>query len=242
MGEQQREFCVATSPTVREFPNPQFYTRESWLTYMTSHSHDPLPADEGYAAHIAEMNAVFDRENADGLLRRDVVTAVYSEMAKPEQKIENFIGDTLTGDGRKNATDFFGYLLKHGLRFERGQGYLADKLYWMVKHNDTYICFILINGGEDKTEPIGWNIWMNSNGSDYFIDNTPDDRVKEIAWKHIDICGNCGGCDKPGGSRKTVFGKEFDNVCITPMRFDNPDTETVECVKKLIEFMRGITH
>lgn len=67
------------NPTVREFPNPMFYTRESWLQYMTSHSHDPLPSDPGYDAHIAEMDAVFDRENTDGLLRRDVVTVVYYE-------------------------------------------------------------------------------------------------------------------------------------------------------------------
>ncbi|MEN6316201.1 MAG: class I SAM-dependent methyltransferase [Clostridiaceae bacterium] len=67
-----------TNPAVREFPNPMFYTKESWLAYMTSHSHDPLPSDPGYAAHIAEVNALFDRENIDGLLRRDVVTMVYS--------------------------------------------------------------------------------------------------------------------------------------------------------------------
>jgi hypothetical protein len=46
---------------------------------MTSHSHDPLPSAPGYAAHIAEANATFDRENVDGLLWRDVVTTVYSE-------------------------------------------------------------------------------------------------------------------------------------------------------------------
>lgn len=67
------------NPTVREFPNPMYYTREKWLQYMTSHSHDPLPTDSGYEAHIANMNAVFDRESVDGLLHRDVVTTVYSE-------------------------------------------------------------------------------------------------------------------------------------------------------------------
>jgi hypothetical protein len=46
---------------------------------MTSHSHDPLPSAPGYAAHIAEANATFDRENVNGRLRRDVVTKVYSE-------------------------------------------------------------------------------------------------------------------------------------------------------------------
>ncbi len=67
------------SPSVQEFANPQFYTRENWLAYMTSHSHDPLPADAAYAAHIAEMNGIFDRESVDGLLRRNVVKEVYSE-------------------------------------------------------------------------------------------------------------------------------------------------------------------
>ena len=71
------EFYV--NPAVREFPNPVFYTRESWLQYMTSHSHDPLPSDPGYETHMSEMNAIFDRENVDGLLRRNVVTKVFSE-------------------------------------------------------------------------------------------------------------------------------------------------------------------
>ena len=68
------------SPTLREFPNPVFYTREAWQQYMTSHSCDPLPTDLGYAAHIAEANAIFDLESADGILHRNVVTKVYSEI------------------------------------------------------------------------------------------------------------------------------------------------------------------
>ena len=68
-----------TNPIIQEFPNPMFYTRENWIAYMTSHSHDPLPSDAGYDVHIVEMNAIFDRENVDGLLRRDVITKVYSE-------------------------------------------------------------------------------------------------------------------------------------------------------------------
>lgn len=68
-----------THPEVRMFPNPVAYTREGWLQYMTSHSYDPLPPDPGYEAHIAAMNAVFDRESSGGLLRRPVVTMVYSQ-------------------------------------------------------------------------------------------------------------------------------------------------------------------
>jgi len=67
------------NPVVREFPNPMYYTRESWLQYMTSHSHDPLPSDPGYDKHIDEVNAIFDSENVDDLICREVVTKVYSE-------------------------------------------------------------------------------------------------------------------------------------------------------------------
>jgi ubiquinone/menaquinone biosynthesis C-methylase UbiE len=69
-----------TSPTVREFDNPQFYTRENWMQYMCSHSHDPLPTDSNYTTHIEEVNAIFDRESVDGMLRRDVVTRIYHEI------------------------------------------------------------------------------------------------------------------------------------------------------------------
>lgn len=68
-----------TNPTVKEFPNTIFYTRENWLTYMSSHAHNPLPTDTGYEAHIVEMNRIFDRESVDGLLRSDVVTKVCNE-------------------------------------------------------------------------------------------------------------------------------------------------------------------
>jgi len=67
------------TPTVREFPNPIRYTREKWVTYMTSHSYDPLPSDPNFDKHIAEVNAIFDKENLGGFLHRKVVTKIYHE-------------------------------------------------------------------------------------------------------------------------------------------------------------------
>lgn len=55
------------------------YTRDSWLAYIASQDNNPLPADPGYDAHIAAINAIFDRDSADGLLRSNRVTKVYSE-------------------------------------------------------------------------------------------------------------------------------------------------------------------
>lgn len=152
-----------------------------------------------------------------------------------EPRIENNIEDVLRGDARKKALEFAAFLRANEMQFERGKGYWEDKLYWLIKYKDEYVCFILINSSEDKSEPDGLIIWSDDSGSNWFADSTLDEHTKEIAWKHIDICGNCGGCINPGGSHKTIFGKRFDNVCITTMRFDNPDAETVECVKKMVK-------
>lgn len=64
----------------------------------------------------------------------------------PEQEIENFIDEVLTGETQKNALEFTAYLRANEMLFVRGRGYWEDKLYWMIKYNDEYVCFILING------------------------------------------------------------------------------------------------
>lgn len=68
-----------TEPTILEFPNPMDYTRDRWLAYIASQDNNPLPTDPGYDAHIAAINAMFDHDSVDGLLRCDRVTKVYSE-------------------------------------------------------------------------------------------------------------------------------------------------------------------
>jgi hypothetical protein len=157
----------------------------------------------------------------------------------PEHKTNEYLGGALTGDARKNATNFFEYLIKSEIQLERGKGYWEDKRYWMAKFKGEYVCFILINGGEDITESMGWVIWLDGGGENWADNSVLDERTIEIAWRHVDICGNCGGCKSPGGSRKMIFGKEFDNVCITAIRFDNPDAETTACVKELVAFKKS---
>ena len=68
-----------TDPTTWEFPNHMEYTRENWLAYIASQEEYPLPTEPGYDAHIAAINAAFDRDSVDGLLNFDRVTKIYSE-------------------------------------------------------------------------------------------------------------------------------------------------------------------
>jgi len=68
------------NPTVREFPNPIYFTRDNWILYFLSMAGVPQPSESGYEAYISEINAKFDHDNVDGLLRLDLTTKVYSEV------------------------------------------------------------------------------------------------------------------------------------------------------------------
>ena len=151
-----------------------------------------------------------------------------------QREIEECICEILTEDAQKNALGFVAYLRANQLVFERGKGYWADKFYWMIKCKDAYVCFVLINNAQDETEAQGWTIWLDGSGTDWFAGAMQDARTKQIAWEHVDICANCGGCNTPGGSRKTIFGREFDAVCITAFKFINPNAEAMECAKKMV--------
>lgn len=153
-----------------------------------------------------------------------------------EQKIENHINDVLAGDAQKLALDFIAYLRTQEMQFVRSTtDYWAEKLYWYVKFRDMFVGFILINGfGSvgDETEPEGWIIWSDDYNSDLFANFPLDEHTKEIAWNHIDF-GTCGG-----GLTRKIFGKEFNPVCGTTFRFDNPDEGALECAKRLVELRK----
>ena len=154
-----------------------------------------------------------------------------------ERRIEDFIVEVLSYDARKNALDFVAYLRAGDMQFERSTtSYWADKLYWYVKYQDEFVGFILVNGYGlvgDETEPEGWIFWSDDYNSDLFANYPLDEHTKEIAWNHVDF-GTCGG-----GLTRKLFGKEFSPVCGTNFRFNNPNPEILECVKKLVEIRKN---
>lgn len=144
------------------------------------------------------------------------------------RKIENSIVKVLDGDAQKSALEFTAYLRANGMLFARGTGYWENKPYWLVKHKNKYICFILI-GGNSKSE---WTVWFDDSNSNCFANFPLDEYMKKFVWDNIDFCGKCGGSGIQG-THKTIFGKEFANVCRTLMKFTNPNIETTECMKML---------
>jgi len=152
----------------------------------------------------------------------------------PEQKIEDFILEVLTGDTQKFALEFVAYLRTNEMLFERCcNGYWEDKLYWFVKYQNQYVCFILLDGYEKGH----WVIWSDDSDSNCFEDFPLDEHIRKVAWENVDFCINCGN-NCSSGENKTIFGKQFSNVCRTTMRFDNPDADELDCLKKVVSIRK----
>ena len=141
-----------------------------------------------------------------------------------ENKIEDVIGKALNGDAQKNALDFIAYLNANEM--------IVGENHSEVSYKGEIICYMHIDGSDQVPGP--WTIWSDDNAVYEHVDASLDEHTKEIAWAHANVCGSCGGDCSPG-KRKTIFGKEIDNICSATFMFTNPDAETLECVKKLLE-------
>lgn len=145
------------------------------------------------------------------------------------KQIENYIEENLTDEARQTALDFVTFLRINKIEFIKDNGYWKDKIYYMLKYKDAYVCFIAI---KDPDEPENlWTIW--SDDSNAYEDSDVDDCIKSTAWNYVDHCGNCGSCS--GGNRKTIFGKSFERVCGCTFRIDNAKLSDLPFLEKMID-------
>ena len=137
---------------------------------------------------------------------------------------EETVADVLKDDSQKNALDFAAFLKDNNM--------VAGGQHGGVSYKGNVVAYIHMDGKAEMPGP--WTIWPNGDFSSEPEGFVFDGSMKEIAWANVNICSSCGSKCAPG-SRKTLFGKEFDNVCGAVMAFNNPDANTLECVKKLLE-------
>ena len=141
-----------------------------------------------------------------------------------EQKsIESAINEKLMGDTQKNALDFVAFLRENKIPPK------------------SYVINVVGDGG-DFPHIRPWTIFFTV--CDFDTDGSVNDDLVGFAWKHAHICdhfvtgGQRCGCGRQPGFKKTIFGKEFENICHCPMQFINPDAETLENMKKLILMLK----
>ena len=142
-----------------------------------------------------------------------------------KQRIEDTIKNVLSGDAAKNALDFAEYLKANELTVNGPE----------ISYNGAAVCYMHLDAAEEYPSP--WTIWSEGDYSKEHKDVQIADHIKEIAWAHVNTCGDCGAGCSPG-KRKSIFGKEFDNVCNADMAFYIPNAETMKCVKKLLEMKK----
>lgn len=152
------------------------------------------------------------------------------------QVIEAEIRETLRGDALQNALDFTAFLRTNGISpefHESGTG-------WSLLYAEKSIGYVIINGAEQVDEP--WIVWFNF--CDFGCGEAVDEDVKETAWAHASICGNyesggknCGCGDQPGFHR-TIFGRDFENRCHSPLMFISPDAKTLGNIEKLLLLLK----
>jgi hypothetical protein len=151
--------------------------------------------------------------------KRDIIDYVTEELSFEEQGI---------------ALDFVYYIKSNEMEFIKDNGYWKDKIYYMIKFNTEFVCFIAIKDPDEKDNH--WTVWSDDMESISLEDYPIDKELKEIAWNHVDGCGNCGSCS--GGRRKVIFGKEFDKVCGCTFRIDNPTIGYLQFMEKMVEIRK----
>jgi len=149
------------------------------------------------------------------------------DLKMSEKLIETAIKEKLTGDTQKNVLDFVAFMRENeiSLNSKDGEGWAVGGIV------GNSIGFMLVNGAEQMPGP--WTIWFNS--CDFDGVDSVDNELKEIVWAHVSPCGHCHDDWKDcGSSNRTIFGREFESLCHSPLMFTAPDAKTLESVKKLI--------
>jgi len=143
-----------------------------------------------------------------------------------EQLIEEQIKAELSGDMQKNALDFAAFLQANDFSPKRNDEDDA----WNIFYKETNIVFVKIT--REKNE-----LAIVLNSCDFDGGNPADNDLKEFAWSWVVFCPQ--GCGAPticemSRKRVTIFGKDYENICIASYEFFNPDTHELEIIKKLM--------
>lgn len=148
-----------------------------------------------------------------------------------EKSMEQVINKSLSGDAQRNALELSAFMDASDISCIRiTDGYWEDKIYFVCIYNDQTVCNISINEHEENS----WYVTGDDDGDNWH------EKVSlcepEKAYKYVAVCENVERCyDGCIRSRKTIFGKEFSDVCLIAVKFTNPDAMAVECMKAVFE-------
>ena len=135
--------------------------------------------------------------------------------------LKQMMSSVLNGDVLENALDFAEFLTANAMN-------VADA---EISYQGKPVAYMHLGAGDVCPSP--WTIWTEG---DYTTDSETislDSEQKALAWDKVDPCASCGGECAPGTNR-TIFGREFSNICNAVMVFYQPNAEELVTLKKLL--------
>jgi len=149
-------------------------------------------------------------------------------------KIEDVLTGTLEGDTLLNARSFVLFLVENKMK-----PVWASANSWKASCKGKGICYIRLHGTAHyhNLSENSWHICFINYGytglvgdSDEHISS--DEQLKEIVWDNIRFCTKCSNCKR--GNVVDVFGKQFDEVCHRWLVMETPNSEVLNCAKKIV--------
>ena len=154
----------------------------------------------------------------------------FTEQKLIKPKIEDIILECLNDEKKQASLDFVFYIksLKMTPRW-------TNKNAWVVSYKGKGVCKIYVWDN-------GWFIRpsFNYDYTDELMTFIVENKLEETIWNNIYHCRACGKSPATCMQKsKIILGKEFKGVCSCVLfQFQNPNTNTIECVKKLIDYRR----
>ena len=156
------------------------------------------------------------------------------EKRQTETQIEEEIHTVLDPVFREDALAFISYLRKSGMKPHQwfGPGF------WIVPGENRNLFGIHFYGLKPQSTGTGWVLWFFA--SNYA--NTENEELIQLVFDHVGHCIKCSAACEVQGVDMNFFGRAYTNICYQfPVRFNNPDSETLQKVKLLIDFCQKTT-
>lgn len=184
----------------------------------------------------------------------DITTLRVQRETKP--KIEDVLPYCLDGEMLKSALDFVAWLRANkmnpvwaGVHNQWKHTYKGTGLY-VINLRATDPNIIKLRTADSNEEEKKWTVEPYLKNISKYNDSIINEGLQTYIWNNVGYCrhvlmGDCNfhGC-APGMS-KTIVGKEFKNICLAHagigrrvMVAHDPDKNTIDCIKKLLEFER----
>ena len=162
----------------------------------------------------------------------------FSAQKETRPKIDGFIEKLTDDEMKNNVLNLIEYCKTNKFSLAWGA---TNK--WFIRFKNKTIGTIRLGGMQVGRKYLDENTWevsasMDINSAIYKEYSEKEDLTK-IIWQNVKRCDGCLTSCAPGHTI-TVLGKEFSNVCGYGICYTNPDTATLNCIKKLLELRKEL--